>query len=587
MKRLLVLLTAVLATSTGLLAQHSWEEAQLIESSPGAQSFSLLYNRWLKIIVPEEGRVDIFALTRGPWTMHDCVFYRYSSYYDYIFERGTFSCDANAAWFSASDVGPGVYYFYLTGSYPPDTPVDDEIAITYTFTPCPQANDAEPNDDYQHAALLECGTSEGRLGYRTSEDDILDTDDWYKIVVPEEGQIELMAVSYGNMRFYPSQSTVYGYKNNDIYSRGNFTGFSSYGADTIRFKATDVGAGTYYIKIHQYPSTGSGGYTLYYNFTPCPLANDTEPNNDYEHSNLLRSGTTVEGRLGYRTSDDITDTDDWYKIVVPEEGQIELMAVSYGNMRFYPSQSTVYGYKNNDIYSRGNFTGFSSYGADTIRFKATDVGAGTYYIKIHQYPSTGAGGYKLYYKFTPCISGADPEPDDDYQHANRLLNGVTTEGRLGYRASDGTTDTEDWYRITVPKEGHVEFDINGFDDVKLRDCAIYTLNGTTLTKVSNFTGNNSNKVTFEADDFAKNTYYIKVGRYSGIGGYSIRYDGPISDIPGDVDGDGLVTIADATGLIDFLLKGDSSSTLANSDVDGDGNTTIGDVTALIDTLLGN
>ena len=104
----------------------------------------------------------------------------------------------------------------------------------------------------------------------------------------------------------------------------------------MTFKATDVGVGTYYIRINRYNSTGGGGYRLYYKFTPCALAADPEPNNDYEHSSLLASGSTVEGRLGYRTSDDVTDTDDWYKIVVPEEGQIELMATATGTVRFYP-----------------------------------------------------------------------------------------------------------------------------------------------------------------------------------------------------------------------------------------------------------
>ena len=552
---------------------------------------------WYRIDVPEEGQIEFLVTATGGVNLY-AYYCTVNGYKDNdIYDRGHFTGNllpgpgskSDTITFKATDVGAGTYYIQIH-QYP--STGSGGYRLYYKFTPCPQANDPELNNDYEHTSLLESGkTVEGRLGYRTS-DDVTDIEDWYRIDVPEEGQIELMAtVATGTVRFYPSQSTINGYKNNNIYSRGSFKGntSSAFQTDTMTFKATDVGPGTYYIRINRYNSTGGGGYRLYYKFTPCSQANDPEPNNDYEHTSLLESGKTVEGRLGYRTSDDFTDIEDWYRIVVPEEGQIELMAtVATGTMRFYPSQSTVYGYKNNDIYSRGSFTGntSSAFQTDTIRFKATDIGAGTYYIRIYRYNSTGAGGYRLYYKFTPCVYGADPEPNNDYLHASRLMNGVTTEGRLGYRASDGTTDTEDWYRITVPKVGHVEFDINGFDDVKLRDCAIYTLNGTTLTRVSNFSGNNSNKVTFEADDFAKNTYYIKVGRYSGVGGYSIRYDGPISDIPGDVDGDGLVTIGDVTDLIDFLLKADASSTLANADVDGDGEVTIGDVADLIDILLG-
>ena len=53
--------------------------------------------------------------------------------------------------------------------------------------------------------------------------------------------------------------------------------------------------------------------------------------------------------------------------------------------------------------------------------------------------------------------------------------------------------------------------------------------------------------------------------------------------PGDVDGDGNVSINDVTALIDILLRGTTPP--ATADVDGDGNVTINDVTALIDILL--
>lgn len=59
-----------------------------------------------------------------------------------------------------------------------------------------------------------------------------------------------------------------------------------------------------------------------------------------------------------------------------------------------------------------------------------------------------------------------------------------------------------------------------------------------------------------------------------------RIDVPM---PGDVDGDGVVNIADVTALIDILLSGGTAP--ANADVDGDGIVNIADVTALIDMLL--
>ena len=60
----------------------------------------------------------------------------------------------------------------------------------------------------------------------------------------------------------------------------------------------------------------------------------------------------------------------------------------------------------------------------------------------------------------------------------------------------------------------------------------------------------------------------------------------VDDEPGDVDGDGSVTIADVTVLIDLLLGGDNINNEV-ADVNGDSVVSIKDVTDLIDMLLGS
>ena len=53
-----------------------------------------------------------------------------------------------------------------------------------------------------------------------------------------------------------------------------------------------------------------------------------------------------------------------------------------------------------------------------------------------------------------------------------------------------------------------------------------------------------------------------------------------------MDGDGEITIADVTAIIDILLAGDTSGVDMNcADCDVDGSLSIADVTALIDYLL--
>ena len=61
----------------------------------------------------------------------------------------------------------------------------------------------------------------------------------------------------------------------------------------------------------------------------------------------------------------------------------------------------------------------------------------------------------------------------------------------------------------------------------------------------------------------------------------------VAVVAGDVDGDGRVTVADVTALIDYLLTGDIEGiNPETADVDGDGKIAVADVTALIDIILG-
>ena len=434
---------------------------------------------------------------------------------------------------------------------------------------------------WQTATLINSGkTKTGTLNSSNTEA-------WYKINVTQEGRVDLVATSTGSLKL-STGSTVYGFKNDATYSRGTFTGATGTNSDVnISYHATNVGKGTYYIKIVRY--SGSGSFTLKYTFTPCALSDDPEPNNDYQSSSQLQSGATVQGRLGYRTSDDVTDIEDWYKIVVPEEGHIEFKATTTEDLTLSTNGTVVYGFKNNATYSRGNFTGeIGAYSDDTLTYQATNVGKGTYYIKINRYG--GSGGYRLYYKFTPCPLAADPEPNNNFENAGWLPSGQTKQGRLGYRTSDDVTDTDDWYRFTVTKKGAIEFTVTGTEDLTLSTygTAIYGLkdNGTTYW-IGYFSGSGTYSdvtLTYQADDVEKGTYYVRIIRYGGSGGYTLTYTGPT--LTGDVDGNGKVTISDVTDMIDQLLGSSNPSfAIDDADIDGDAKFTISDVTALIDILL--
>ena len=63
-------------------------------------------------------------------------------------------------------------------------------------------------------------------------------------------------------------------------------------------------------------------------------------------------------------------------------------------------------------------------------------------------------------------------------------------------------------------------------------------------------------------------------------------DDPPAPMPGDVNGDGQINIADINALIDIILGGMvDEETMIRADVNEDLEVTIGDITAIIDLIL--
>ena len=90
-----------------------------------------------------------------------------------------------------------------------------------------------------------------------------------------------------------------------------------------------------------------------------------------------------------------------------------------------------------------------------------------------------------------------------------------------------------------------------------------------------------------ADNYADEVDWLKEWLHDRIAwmDQQLGFD-PNASLRGDVDGDGSVTIADATTLIDYLLSGNGNGIDVDAaDCDQNSTVTISDVTALIDYLL--
>ena len=505
MKKLLFLLATMLATSFGLLAQGtSWQTATLITS--GSTKTGTLDNNtneaWYKINVTQEGHIDLDVTATGTLTLGSS---NVNGYWDDAlrYYAGFEGYSSNHETCNIVNAGRGTYYIKIARYGGSGT-----FKLKYTFTACSLSNDPEPNQDYQQTSLLQSGrTVQGRLGYRNSEN-VTDNVDWYRIEVPQEGHVDITVIGTESLTF--GSCNVNGYWDDALRYYGGFAGYTN---DTATYNAIDVGRGTYYIKIERY--NGSGGYTLNYKFTPCSLSNDPEPNGEYQQNSLLQNGTH-QGRLGYRNSENVTDNEDWYRIEVPEEGHVDIVATATETLKF--GNCNVFGYWDDAIRNYGNFSGYNN---DTTIYSSISVGPGTYYIRIARY--NGSGGYRLKYTFTPCPLANDPEPNGDYQHTSLLQSGKTAQGRLGHCNSENVTDYEDWYRIEVPEEGHVDIIATATETLKFGNCNVFGYWNDAIRNYGNFSGYNNDTTIYSSISVGPGTYYIKISRYGGTGGYRLNY----------------------------------------------------------------
>ena len=513
MRRLLLLLTWLMALPIGMLAQGTtWESATTLDNgSTGRGSLSSTTTEaWYKIVVREEGTVEFTVTPSGNLNIQYITLYRWPGEGEPTF-RNDKVVGTDKTVFKVTDVGAGTYYIRLNrwdkeGTY----------TVNYQFTPCPLGNDAEPNNEWDEGAILKSGeTVEGRLGYLDAND-FRDNIDWYTIEVPEEGTVEFTVI--------PNQENELNIQYIQLYRPGEespaWRTDKVVGKEQAVFRVTNVGAGTYYVRLNRWD--GHGGYTLRYEFTPCPLANDPEPNNEWNtlgKDALLESGVTVEGRLGYVDANDFRDVEDWYTIEVPEEGTVEFTVI--------PDQENALNIQYIGLYRPGEespaWRTDKVVGKEKAVFRVTNVGAGTYYIRLNRWD--GHGGYTMSYEFTPCPLANDPESNDEYTKGSVLESGKTVEGRLGYLDALDFRDVDDWYKIEVSTDGTAEFTVNPDQEnaLNIQNIGLYRPGDEGPVWRTDMGIGKEEKV-FTITDLGKGAYYIRLHRWDGHGGYSLKYE---------------------------------------------------------------
>ena len=519
MKRLFLLITMILAMSTGMLAQGTtWQTATTINRG-GSGTGTLDNNNndvYFKIDVPEEGSVKITMTLTGNLSMNfvELCWYRASdNSYPSRISTGWYPESGKS--FEMTNAGKGTYYLHAQRRGGGGT-----VTLNYQFTACSLANDNESNDAAgSGVTLINNQAKQGRIGYRDANDK-LDEDDWYKIEVPQDGRVDIIYDCDQTYELELNFIDLCRYRaGDDSYPYRVSTGwYVRKGTLTM----TDAGKGTYY--IHMQRRGGHGGYTLKYVFTPNKYGNDDEPNDNGGQGSTIAIGQTMQGHLGYREGDDYLDENDWYKIEVPQDGRVDLVYDCNQTYNLELNFIDLCRYREgDDSYPNRVSTGWYVR-SDTLTMN--DAGKGTYYI--HMQRRGGHGGYTLKYLFTPNNYPNDEEPNNELSQATQTIsNDESMTGHLGYRDGNDKTDADDWILldtnnastmllVTVETDSTSTLELNFGDIVRKKGDQTSTVASSGWYPESPFTLALEN-----VDEDAQ--YYVHLQRRNGHGGYNLTY----------------------------------------------------------------
>jgi len=386
-------------------------------------------------------------------------------------------------------------------------------------TGIPNGNDNEPNDKYEQAVtIVNNGQNTGHLGYFSNGS--TDNDDWYKITLPNDGQLKV----WGDMDPTLDLSIEIYDVNGTSYIGDRYCNTETGIPDSTRH--THLKAGTYFIKT--WNAQGYGSYTLKNKFIPTgiPNGNDSEPNDKYEQAITIVNNGQNTGHLGY-FSNGSTDNDDWYKITLLYDGGLKV----WGNMDPTLDLSIEIYDVNGTSYIGDRYCNTETGIPDSTRH--THLKAGTYYIKT--WCAKGYGSYTLKNKFTPTgiPNGNDSEPNDKYEQAVTIVNNGQNTGHLGY-FSDGSTDNDDWYKITLPNDGQLKVwgDMDPALDLSID---IYDVNGTSYIGDRYCNTETGIPDSTRHTHLKAGTYYIKTWCAKGYGSYTLKNKFTPTGIPNGND----------------------------------------------------
>lgn len=451
---------------------------------------------WWKVTTPADGTLSV-TLGNYPQSEQTLSFRIYNANKTDYLETADVQIGVTKT-LSNPRLAPGTYYVRIE----PYSTTNAVYSITADFTEPAWTIDSEPNDVASDAVEIALNSSAtGHIGYQGSQE--RDTYDWWKVTTVEDGKLEVTLSNHETseetmaMRLYaPNGETYYDYCDISI---GN----------TDAVEHTHLTPGTYYIRLYAY-STNASTYSITTDFTPAPVAIDSEPNDVASDAATIALNGSATGHIGYSGSQP-RDVYDWWKVTTEENGKLEVTLSSHETsevtmaLRLYAPNGYNY-YDSKDI-STGNT------GSVEHRY----LTPGTYYIWVYGYSNESAI-YSITTDFTIPSVAVDSEPNNVKSDAVAINFDENYTGHLGYTGST-PKDEYDWYKIETPKGGVIEMIMHNLPESESSmNTRVYDEEDIQL--LSKDISSGENIYTFSTPFVETGTYYVRLYRY---GNYQAVY----------------------------------------------------------------
>jgi len=393
----------------------------------------------------------------------------------------------------AIGLAPGTYTIRVE-RHRDEGEVELETVVMRLTTP----DDAEPNDSVDLAVEIpHDAISTGRLGFGNATG--RDVEDYFTITLPDDGDLTLDAEADELLAIYLRLIDV----NGSSVIASDTSGTASLRSVT----APGLAAGTYYLRVSRHQ--GQGSYALEPRFEAVTTPSDLEPNDSVDAAAAVPHDDVTLGRLGYGNALG-RDVEDYFLITLPDDGDLTLSLEADAALAVYLRLIDV----NGSSVIASDTSGTSS----LRRVEGAGLAAGTYVVRVSRHQ--GQGGYRLTPTFTAPEAPSDLEPNDAALLAAALppipLDQVSP-GRLGYGNALGR-DVEDYFLITLPDDGDLQLSVEAHGDLSVY-LRLLDVDGSSVINAD--TSATSQRRRVEGFGLAAGSYFVRVSRHQGQGGYAL------------------------------------------------------------------